>query len=79
MDPQATWELLLDGICDHDWESVGEHATALLNWMEKGGLPPQTVPHRELTPPVNRLLVMGTCRMALEHAQKETSHDTSAL
>jgi hypothetical protein len=78
MDPQATWEMLLDAYSDHDWDGVEEHAATLLNWLDKGGFPPQTVPHRELRPPANRLIALATCRMALEQAQREVPHDASA-
>jgi hypothetical protein len=79
MDPQVVWEQLLDAYVDHDWEAVDEHATALLKWLEKGGFPPQTVRHRELRPPANRLIALATCRMALEQARKEVPHDASPL
>ena len=68
MDPQATWERLLDAYCDHDWDSVEEHATALLDWLEKGGFPPRTVQRRRLRPPADRLIALSTCRLALEHS-----------
>ena len=68
MDPQAVWGNLLDACCDCDWEAVDEHATALLHWLERGGYPPQTVSHRVLRPPVDRLIALATCRLALEQA-----------
>lgn len=79
MDPQATWERLLDAYSDHDWESTAESAKALMECLEKGGFPPQTVGHRVLRPPVNRLIALATCRMALEQLQKEAAHDASSL
>lgn len=69
MDPQATWERLLDAYCDHDWESTEESADALMEWLESGGLPPQTVRQREIRPPTNRLIALATCRLALEHSR----------
>ena len=79
MDPQVVWEQLLDAYVDHDWDAVEEHAAALRDWLEKGGFPPQTVRHRELRPPANRLIALATCRMALEQARKEAPHDASPL
>lgn len=79
MDPQVVWEQLLDAYVDHDWDAVDEHATVLLEWLEKGGFPPQTVRHRELRPPANRLIALATCRLALEQARKEAPHDVSPL
>ena len=70
MDPQAAWGNLLDAYCDCDWEAVDEHAVKLLDWLEKGGLPPQTVRHRPLGPPVNRLIALATCRLALEQSSR---------
>lgn len=77
MDPQVVWEQLLDAYTDHDWDAVDEYAAALLEWLEKGGFPPQTVHDRELRPPANRLIALATCRMAAEEAQKEAPHDAS--
>lgn len=79
MDPQVVWEQLLDAYVDHDWGAVEEHAAALRGWLEKNGFPPQTVRHRELRPPANRLIALATCRMALEQARKEAPHDASPL
>jgi hypothetical protein len=79
MDPQVVWEQLLDAYSDHDWDATDVHAAALLDWLEKGGFPPQTVPHTDLRPPANRLIALATCRMALEHARKEVRHDASSL
>lgn len=70
MDPHATWELLLNAYSDHDWDGVDEHAIKLLDWLEKGGFPPQTVRHRPLGPPANRLIALATCRLALEQSSR---------
>lgn len=37
MDPNATMGLLIDAIAASDWESAEEHATNLLNWLNRGG------------------------------------------
>ena len=42
MDPQATWNEMLEAIFQRDWEIAQERSGALLEWMEKGGFPPQT-------------------------------------
>ncbi|HUY87322.1 MAG TPA: hypothetical protein VMV10_01175 [Pirellulales bacterium] len=70
MDPQVVWEQMLDAYSDHDWDAVDEHAAALLEWLEKGGFPPQTVRRRQLRPPANRLIALATCRLALEHSAR---------
>ncbi len=42
MDPQAAWNEMLEAIDQRDWEQAAEPAEALLEWMRKGGVPPQT-------------------------------------
>ena len=70
MDPQVAWENLLDAYSNHDWDSVDEHATVLLDWLEKGGFPPQTVVSRQVRPEVDRLIAVATCRLVLEETER---------
>ena len=42
MDPQAAWNEMLEAIFNRDWEIALERSGALLEWMGKGGFPPQT-------------------------------------
>ena len=42
MDPQATWNEMLEAVSLRDWEEAGERAESLLGWMRRGGVPPQT-------------------------------------
>ena len=39
MDPQATWQRLLDAYSAHDWAESKEAAEDLLFWLEKMRLP----------------------------------------
>jgi hypothetical protein len=41
MDPQATWDLLLDAYQEQDWPLVTERAESLLGWLARGGFPPR--------------------------------------
>ena len=70
MDPQVTWENLLDAYADGDWPAAIEHAEALLSWMERGGFPPQTMPPsmngRQFRPELERAIAIAACRLALE-------------
>ena len=42
MDPQTAWNEMLDAIARKDHEQACELAEGLLEWMKKGGVPPQT-------------------------------------
>ncbi len=42
MDPQATWEQLQEAYGNAEWETAGELAQALLDWLDSGGFPPIT-------------------------------------
>lgn len=71
MDPQLAWENLLDAYTDRDCETAAEHASSLLEWLENGGFPPQTVRSRQVRPEVDRLIAVATCRLVLEEAERE--------
>lgn len=43
MDPQATLRDLLAAVEVRDWDRIDELSDALLQWMERGGFPPQTL------------------------------------
>ena len=49
MDPQATWNEMLDAIAGSDFEEAEAHALALLHWLDRRGFPPntttRTIPH----------------------------------
>lgn len=69
MDPQAAWNEMLEAILQRDWDQVFENAEALLEWMSKGGMPPQT---GEVTMPRhwNRTMAEFGCLMALQLVKK---------
>ncbi|HUY33174.1 MAG TPA: hypothetical protein VMV69_10360 [Pirellulales bacterium] len=68
MDPQTTWECLLDAYADGDWPTATEHAEALITWLEGGGFPPQTMEARQLRPDLERAIAIAACQLALEKA-----------
>ena len=39
MDPEATFQELLDAVANRDWDQIEELASNLLHWMNGGGLP----------------------------------------
>jgi hypothetical protein len=69
VDPQAAWNEMLEAILQRDWDQVFEHAGALLEWMRKGGTPPQMA---EVTMPRhwNRTMAEFGCLMALQLVKK---------
>ena len=47
MDPQAAWDRLLEAYTHGDWSVVEELAEGLLEWLHRGGFPPQPVFKRD--------------------------------
>lgn len=48
MDPQVTWNSLLEEWARRSWLDVTELAEALLDWLDRGGFPPKTSDAPEL-------------------------------
>jgi hypothetical protein len=62
MDPQVTWNNLLNAYQAADWPRVEEAAETLLAWLAQGGFPPrldQEDEHR------SRWIVRAVCSQAL--------------
>ncbi len=68
MDPQATWNSLLEEWAERNWLDVSELAEALLEWLSKGGFPPDTMGNRNLGADWNRELAQTMCKFALKRA-----------
>ena len=68
MDPQATWNRLLEEWANRNWLDVAELAEALLEWLSKDGFPPDTMTSRGLGADWHRMLALTMCRFALERA-----------
>lgn len=69
MDPQAAWNEMLEAIQKRDWNRAHDCAEGLLEWMRRGGMPPQTtvVAMRRQW---NRTMAELGCLMALQHVEK---------
>ena len=64
MDPQATWRDLLDAWIEHDWSRLQEAATDLLNWMDRGGFPPEMLSDRQMGALWNEPMIRAVCKFA---------------
>jgi hypothetical protein len=62
MDPQATWQRMLDAYSARDRIEAIEAAEDLLGWLRRGGFPPQTLPHLPMDNPWNRAIADAACR-----------------
>ena len=68
MDPQATWDMLIQNWLDCDWQEVSLLAEALLEWLGKDGFPPEMVGIRGMGTEWNRTLALAACTFAFERA-----------
>lgn len=71
MDPQATWNRLLEAWADQDWPSVFESAQDLSEWLGKSGFPPKTMEGSGLGDDWHRALATAMCQFALNRARTE--------
>ncbi len=70
MDPQATWNELLQAIIDRDCYSASDLAESLIDWMEKDGFAPIAIPElgnatggpNSVPQMLNRLVVYYVCQ-----------------
>ncbi|MHC4880787.1 MAG: hypothetical protein ACYTGL_30400, partial [Planctomycetota bacterium] len=69
MDPQAAWRLMIDSFLEHDWPQVLESAEGLLQWIQKGGRPPDTVPGRHMGSLWDEQVATTTCRFVADLAR----------
>lgn len=70
MDPQATWNSLLDEWADRNWQNVIELAEALIEWLDKRGCPPEVIAGRSLGVFWNEPVVRFCCQFAADIAQR---------
>lgn len=73
MDPQATWEQLLDAYAEGDSQRVEELADALLEWLKRGGFPPKATTGADLGPAWDGAIAAAACEFALVQATKEVT------
>jgi hypothetical protein len=69
MDPQAAWNEMLEAVHQRDWEAAELRAEALLEWMRKGGVPPQTAAF-PMRPQWNRTMAEFGCLMAQQFVKQ---------
>lgn len=65
MDPQATWDELLDAIHRGDQEITRERALSLLGWLARGGFPPVTSSDPTMDADAHRSAATECCRKVL--------------
>ncbi len=69
MDPQRTWEMLLDAWVQRNWEDVVELTDALLSWIAKNGFPPEAESPRRLGVDVNLVITQTACQLMRQRAR----------
>ena len=73
MDPQATWQRLLDAYGAQDRTEAKEAAGDLLAWLRRGGFPPQILPGLPMDDAWNRTIAEAACRFViLQRAVRST-------
>jgi hypothetical protein len=80
MDPQATWDQLLEASVERDFDRMEELAEALLQWMERRGGPPKTVNRDDLPRGWHKAIAQFVCYMAksdVARVKKRRSRRTS--
>jgi hypothetical protein len=73
MDPQATWDDLLDAYADKDRDRVDELADALLTWLDRGGFPPRATTGRDLGREWDVAIARAACEFALSNVREEAA------
>lgn len=68
MDPQATWNALMQAWTVREWPEVVENAQALLDWLGRDGFPPKTTPVADMGADWNRNVARSAARFALRRA-----------
>lgn len=66
MDPQVTWQRLLDAYSARNPSEAREAAEDLLCWLSKGGFPPQTQPDAPMDNTWNRVVARAACNLVLQ-------------
>ncbi len=62
MDPQATWNEMLDALRRRQWDEADQHATDLYSWMNsKQGFAPLTIGDESLGKEWHKTIASFTC------------------
>ena len=75
MDPQAAWNELLTAYDRLDWPSVEELAAGLLDWLDRGGFPPQIAGPHAAGQQWSRAVVRFACELARSDAQRYSDEE----
>lgn len=67
MDPQATWNAMLEAYRARDPDAVREPAEALQQWFQKGGFPPDTGGGRALGDDWHRCLAKAGVTFVMDY------------
>ena len=70
MDPQTTWDQLLEAYADEDWDTVLDLAEGLQHWLESGGFPPRATTGADMGKPWDRAIALAGCCLAVAHARE---------
>ena len=70
MDPQTTWGEMLDALADGESDAAIEAAVALMDWLRRGGFPPQPLT-RVLTDKWDRKVCQFVCEQVLKASPKQ--------
>ena len=70
MDPQATWNELLDAWRKRDWQRMQEASESLLDWLKRGGFPPEVFPTSGLGSEWNRMVSQAACTSMVDLARR---------
>lgn len=69
MDPQTTWDMLLRAWSRRAWDDVLDLSQALLDWLDKGGFPPETNYPTELGAEWNTVVARAAIEFALRRSR----------
>ena len=75
MDPQATWQQLLDAYAAQSWAEAREAAEDLLAWLRGGGFPPLTLTSRPMDDAWNRAIAETACRFVILDRSRQARSD----
>jgi hypothetical protein len=73
MDPQVTWQRLLDAYSARNWPEAREAADDLHFWLTRGGFPPQTRPDAPMDNAWNHVVARAACAFVLQRRDSATT------
>ena len=73
MDPQATWQRLVEAYALRYWTEAKEAAVDLLVWLRGGGFPPETQTIHPMDDEWNRTMAEAACRFVILKCGSQTT------